>query len=152
MGMAPTESYDLDLAITLALNVRKKAKLSHSRYRVGACIVGRDTRDILTYVPGSNIELHGCPPYHAEVVAYLRSTIYEMKEYCAIVIACDGGFPACGSCRQLLINVNPFMRVISVDTRLSPPKAVVDAKLSDLLPMAYPVWQGEELSRKTDST
>ena len=147
-----TEPYNLDLAISVALEAREKSKALRSGYKVGACLVGEDDRGITCYLPGCNIELSGYPPIHAEHMAYVLGEFYQLKKHHVIVVACDKGFPMCGYCRQLYINLNSSMRVIGVDTRMSPPKVVIDIILSDLMPYAYPIWQGEELSNQEDST
>ena len=125
----------------MALEAREKSKAVRSGYKVGACLVGEDDRGITCYLPGYNIELSGYPPIHAEHMAYIVGEFYQLQKHYAIVVACDGGYPMCGICRQLWINVNPSMRVIGVNTAKSSPEKVVDTTLDKLLPLPYPTWR-----------
>lgn len=98
--------------IRRAIKAKQKAYCPYSNYKVGAALVTK-TGKVFT---GCNIEnaAYG-DTICAERVALVKAVSEGYTEFEAIAVATkDGGTP-CGSCRQVLNEFTPDVRVLTVD-------------------------------------
>ena len=116
--------------IELATKARKQAYAPYSNYAVGAALRGKSGR-IYT---GCNVEnavysLTIC----AERTALFKAVSDGEREFDALaVVTANGGSP-CGSCRQVLAEFGPDLRVLIA----VPGKLVAVQTITDLLPRAF---------------
>jgi cytidine deaminase len=115
-----------------AARARRKAYAPYSRFPVGAALLTGDG----TVVHGCNVEnasygLTVC----AERNAVFQAVARGLKDFVAIAItAAEGkGAPPCGSCRQVLHEFAPHMRVFWRDRR----GRLAEETLDGLLPHAF---------------
>jgi cytidine deaminase len=113
-------------------HARRRAYAPYSRFPVGAALLARDG----TVVHGCNVEnasygLTVC----AERNAMFQAVGRGMRDFVAIAItAREGrGAPPCGSCRQVLHEFAPHLRVIWRSAR----GRLMERRLQDLLPNAF---------------
>lgn len=119
--------------ITLAKDARRRAYAPHSRFMVGAAIMGFDGR----IYSGCNVEndsygLTMCAERNAvaSMVANGCQTVLE------IAIVTENGAPPCGACRQVLYQFRPLngeMNVFLIDSS----DTIRETTLSALLPDGF---------------
>jgi cytidine deaminase len=123
-------SVDDSALIELATEARKQAYAPYSNYAVGAALRGKSGR-IYT---GCNVEnavysLTIC----AERNAVFKAVSEGEREFDALaVVTANGGSP-CGSCRQVLAEFGPHLRVLIA----VPGKLVAVQTIAELLPRAF---------------
>jgi cytidine deaminase len=116
--------------IDLATKAREQAYAPYSNYAVGAALRGKSGR-IYT---GCNVEnavysLTIC----AERNAVFKAVSEGEREFGALaVVTANGGSP-CGSCRQVLAEFGPDLRVLIA----TPARLVAVQTVSELLPRAF---------------
>jgi len=101
-----------------------------SNFRVGAAILTFDS----TIFTGCNIESPVYLGICAERVALFKALSEGAREFLALAIACEGPTPLlpCGTCRQLLWEFAPKLRIVVEE------KGRVKAyRLQDLLPIPF---------------
>ena len=101
-----------------------------SNFRVGAALLTRDAK-IFT---GCNIESPVYLGICAERVALFKALSEGAREFIVLAIACEGPVPLlpCGTCRQLLWEFAPGLRIVVED------KGRINAyHLQDLLPIPF---------------
>ena len=113
--------------IALALKARAHAYASYSQYAVGAALLGK-TGKVYT---GCNVEnavysLTMC----AERAAVFKAVSEGEREFETIAVATFNGGTPCGSCRQVLAEFGPDMRVLVA----TPEGLVSTTTVSELLP------------------
>ena len=125
----------MEFAIPLrdaAFGAMENAYAPYSRFRVGAA-VRTSTGEI---IPGCNVEnaAYG-EALCAERVAIAAAVAQGMKEFEEIAIACEADDPAppCGSCRQIMSEFAPELKI----TSYSKNGKQITWRLSDLLPDAF---------------
>ncbi|MDH5698654.1 MAG: cytidine deaminase [Nitrospirota bacterium] len=101
-----------------------------SNFRVGAAILGRDAK-VFT---GCNIESPVYLGVCAERVALFKALSEGAREFVALAIACEGPIPLlpCGTCRQLLWEFAPKLRIVVEEQG-----TVKGYYLQDLLPLPF---------------
>jgi cytidine deaminase len=107
------------------------AYIPYSNYRVGAALLASNG----TIYTGCNVENAAYPAtICAERVALVKAVSEGVRDFQAIaVVTRDGGSP-CGTCRQMLYEFAPHMRVIMADME---GHIHFDGTLSDLLPHGF---------------
>jgi cytidine deaminase len=116
--------------IELATQARERAYAPYSKYAVGAALLGASGR----VYTGCNVEnavysLTIC----AERAALFKAVSEGEHEFDALaVVTVNGGSP-CGSCRQVLAEFEPDLRVLIAQ----PGKLVAVQTIADLLPRAF---------------
>jgi cytidine deaminase len=125
-----TEIVDKLELIVLAAQARDQAYAPYSNYAVGAALLGKSGR-IYT---GCNVEnavysLTVC----AERTALFKAVSEGERQFDALaVVTANGGSP-CGSCRQVLAEFGPDLRVLIA----VPGKLVSVQTIAELLPRAF---------------
>jgi cytidine deaminase len=113
--------------IALTLKARAHAYAPYSQYAVGAALLGK-TGKVYT---GCNVEnavysLTMC----AERAAVFKAVSEGEREFEAIAVATSNGGTPCGSCRQVLAEFGPDIRVLVA----TPEGLVSTTTVSELLP------------------
>ena len=134
--------------IEKAIDERAKAFSPISGSQVGAAVLVYDGK----IFGGSNVEFARSQNIHAEWIAASDALKYTtaklnlsarnlkvkmrkgLEEIVAIAIVNEAGIPSCGSCRQMLYEINLNMRVLGV---LPNGEFKVRATLRQLYPNAY---------------
>jgi len=128
MAMDMEKKIDL---IRIANQARKWAHVPYSNYPVGAAVLTESGR----IYDGVNIENAAYPvTICAERVAIFKAVSNGEKELKAIAVVTKNGGMPCGSCRQVMAEFNPEMRVIVADEN---EKITSEKTVSDLLPGAF---------------
>lgn len=126
--------------IDLAYEAQKNAYAPYSNYRVGACLVGRDKEGKEVHFLGCNVEnaAYGST-ICAERSAIMNAVVNGVQDFTdiAIVGGTDHFASPCGSCRQFIVEFNPFINVIMTQGGV-----IKQMPLSELLPMYF---TGKEL-------
>ena len=114
-----------------ALSIREHAYAPYSNYTVGAALLTTSGK----IYEGINIENAAYPvTICAERVAVFKAVSEGERSFEAIVVATrDGGSP-CGSCRQVMYEFGPDMRVITVNAKGN---VVLDVDVKGLLPNGF---------------
>jgi cytidine deaminase len=116
--------------VALARAAREKAYVPYSRYKVGAALRTRSGR-VFT---GCNVENAVYPLCTcAERTAVVKAVSEGHADIEVIAVATENGGSPCGSCRQVLYEFSPTMRVILSDTACN----VRVMRLDELLPDAF---------------
>jgi cytidine deaminase len=116
--------------VALATEARERAYAPYSNYAVGAALLGKSGR----VYTGCNVEnavysLTIC----AERAALFKAVSEGEREFESIaVVTANGGSP-CGSCRQVLAEFAPELRVLIA----TPGKPAVVQTIGELLPRAF---------------
>ncbi len=126
--MAETSAQQL---IELAVAASKHAYNPYSDYAVGAALQARDG----TIYGGCNVENAAySPTICAERTALVKAISEGQRQFDAIaVVTKDGGSP-CGTCRQMLYEFAPHLRVIIADFA---GHVRFDGPLDELLPLGF---------------
>lgn len=120
---------DLDL-IALATQARALAYAPYSHYAVGAALLGKSGR----VYTGCNVENAVYPlTICAERAALFKAVSEGERAFEAIAVVTSNGGTPCGSCRQVLAEFGPEIRVL-----VAMPGRLIDSKrVSELLPGAF---------------
>ena len=98
--------------IRLAQAVRKNAYAPYSRYQVGAALL-TVSGQVFT---GCNVENAVYPLCTcAERAAVVKAVSEGQREFAAIAVATHNGGSPCGSCRQVLREFAPHLRILLAD-------------------------------------
>jgi cytidine deaminase len=131
--MATKTITDEDIAtlVNTAIEASRNAYVPYSNYQVGAALRAKDG----TIYSGCNIENAS---YSATVCAERTALVKAVSEgrraFDVIVVTTqNGGFP-CGTCRQVLSEFSPDMRVIIAN---DDGQVLHDVRLADLLPHGF---------------
>ena len=134
---ASVQPFDPRELMRAAERARRRAYAPYSRFPVGAALLLRDGRVVL----GCNVEnasygLAAC----AERTAVWKAISDGDRDFVAIAItAREGqGAPPCGSCRQVMQEFAPRLRVLWRDTR----GRILEKRLDELLPNAFQFKRG----------
>ncbi len=122
---------DVKTLVETAIKAAHHAYVPYSHYRVGAALRTVDG----TIYGGCNVENAAYPAtICAERTALVKAVSEGQRQFEAIVVVTrNGGFP-CGTCRQMLYEFSPHLRVIIADLS---GKILHDERLSDLLPYGF---------------
>jgi cytidine deaminase len=124
-------SNNLILLTGRAIEVSRRAYVPYSNYRVGAALV-TDEGEIFT---GCNIENAAYPAtICAERTALVKAVSEGQHHFEMIVVATKNGGSPCGTCRQMLYEFAPDMRVVCVTFQ---GEVTIDTTLRDLLPHGF---------------
>lgn len=112
--------------IDAARIAQQRAYAPYSHYRVGAALLTADG----TIVTGGNVENSAFPAtICAERSAVVKAISDGQREFVAVVVFTrDGGWP-CGTCRQVLHEFAPHIRVIVADEAGNSAEEILDALL-----------------------
>jgi len=118
--------------VAAALDVRERAYVKYSQFRVGAALLASDGR----IYAGCNVEnvsygLTNC----AERSAVFAAIAAGQQRFELLAIASAGGVTPCGACRQVLFEFAPDLPLLLVD--IDRPTAAQEVNLRDLLPGAF---------------
>ncbi|HVU10736.1 MAG TPA: cytidine deaminase [Phototrophicaceae bacterium] len=117
--------------ITAAEKASHNAYNPYSHYPVGAALLASDGQ----IYGGCNIENAAYPAtICAERVALVKAVSEGQRRFEAIAVVTPNGGSPCGSCRQMLYEFAPNLRVILARTDGT---LVYDGTLSDLLPRGF---------------
>jgi cytidine deaminase len=116
--------------IDRAAQARERAYAPYSHYAVGAALLAKSGK----VYTGCNIEnavigLTLC----AERVALFKAVSEGERQFEAIAVVTSNGGSPCGSCRQVLAEFGPHIRVLIA----TPEQLVAESKVIDLLPRAF---------------
>ena len=132
-SLSPAASLDeiRQTLVVAAQQVRQRAYAPYSKYYVGAALLA-DSGEIFT---GCNVENAAYPAtICAERTALVKAISEGVQQFKAIAVVTEnGGFP-CGTCRQMLNEFAPQMRVIVANEH---GQIQHDLLLSDLLPHGF---------------
>lgn len=121
----------LHTLVSAATDAARHAYNPYSHYPVGAALRAKDG----TVYGGCNVENAAYPTtICAERVALVKAVSEGQREFDAIAIVTPNAGAPCGTCRQMLYEFAPNLRVI-----LAKPDGTVvyDGVLSDLLPRGF---------------
>ncbi len=123
-----TQIHDLlDSAITASAH----AYIPYSHYPVGAALLGSNG---IVYT-GCNVENAAYPAtICAERVALVKAISDGERKFSALAVVTHNGGCPCGTCRQMLYEFAPELRVIATDMDK---RVVYDGTLSGLLPHGF---------------
>lgn len=124
----------IKLLIDKAIAASQNAVCDFSKFKVGAAVLSKDGR-IFT---GCNIENKSLTMVMcAERVALYKALSEGCKEFNAIAVAAEGQdfCPPCGSCRQLLYEFAPHLKVIMANNK----KDYIIKRIDELLPLAFKI-------------
>src|SRR5512137_898678 len=116
--------------LSLASAARQRAYAPYSHYKVGAALRTRSGR----VFSGCNVENAVYPLCTcAERTAVVKAVSEGERDIEVIAVVTQNGGPPCGSCRQVLHEFNPHLRVLLSDAEAH----VRELGLADLLPDAF---------------
>ncbi len=117
--------------IRTAKDAARNAYIPYSHYPVGAALRAGDG----TIFTGCNVENAAYPSgLCAERVALVKAVSEGQREFESLAVVTPNGGSPCGSCRQMLYEFAPNLRVILARTDGT---VVYDGTLSDLLPRGF---------------
>jgi cytidine deaminase len=116
--------------IDLATQARQYAYADYSQYAVGAALLGKSGR----VYTGCNVEnaVYGLT-ICAERVALFKALSEGEQEFETLAVVTSNGGSPCGSCRQVLAEFGPDIRVLIA----TPQQLVTETRVDDLLPRAF---------------
>ena len=111
-----------------AMEARKRAYVPYSHYPVGAALLSKSG----VIYQGTNIENAAYPvTICAERVAIFKAISEGDMELEAIAVVTKNGGAPCGSCRQVMAEFNPEMKIIVADET---GKISLEKQLKEILP------------------
>lgn len=120
--------------IERALSASANAVCDYSKFKVGAALLTKGGK-IFT---GCNIENNSLTMVIcAERVALYKALSEGFRKFSAIAVFAGGQdfCPPCGSCRQLLYEFAPHLKVIMANNK----KDYIIKRIDDLLPLAFKI-------------
>jgi len=122
-----TQIIEQTALIQAAIDASRNAYCPYSNYPVGAALLAKDG----TVYSGCNVENAAYPAtICAERTALVKAISEGQREFEAIaVVTGNGGFP-CGTCRQMMYEFAPELRVIVADMS---GQVLNESRLSELL-------------------
>ncbi len=117
--------------VETAVAATRHAYIPYSNYPVGAALRALDG----SVFSGCNIENAAYPAtICAERTALVKAVSEGFRQFDVIIVVTrNGGWP-CGTCRQMLFEFAPELRVISADLE---GRILGEARLSELLPHGF---------------
>jgi cytidine deaminase len=98
--------------IEQAIDVTRMAYVPYSNYRVGAALLASDG----TVFTGCNVENAAYPStICAERTALVKAISEGRRSFEIVVVATENGGSPCGTCRQMLFEFSPTMRVVCIN-------------------------------------
>jgi cytidine deaminase len=129
-----------------AIEVSRRAYVPYSKYRVGAALV-TDSGDIFT---GCNIENAAYPAtICAERTALVKAVSEGQHNFEMLVVATKNGGSPCGTCRQMLYEFAPDLRVVCVTFQ---GEVTIDTTLRELLPHGFGPSSLESVTDNPDTS
>lgn len=126
----PTDAA-LQSLIRQAIGAAQHAYIPYSQYPVGAALRALDG-NIYT---GCNVENAAYPAtICAERTALVKAVSEGQRQFDLLTVATRNGGSPCGTCRQMLFEFAPDLRVVTVDMD---GQITIDCRLSDLLPYGF---------------
>jgi cytidine deaminase len=126
-------STDAELAplLRLAIETAGRAYIPYSHYAVGAALRALDG----TVYTGCNVENAAYPAtICAERTALVKAVSEGRREFDLIVVVTSNGGSPCGTCRQMLFEFAPNLRVVMADLQGN---VRAEQHLNDLLLMGF---------------
>jgi cytidine deaminase len=114
-----------------AIDATQHAYIPYSHYPVGAALRAVDG----TIYTGCNVENAAYPAtICAERTALVKAVSEGQRQFDLLVVATRNGGSPCGTCRQMLYEFAPELRIMTVDL-----EGVInsDCRLSELLPNGF---------------
>ena len=131
MKSAAVPDAELVPLLQVALAAAERAYIPYSRYPVGAALRAEDG----TIFSGCNVENAAYPAtICAERTALVKAVSEGYQKFDLLVVVTRNGGSPCGSCRQMLYEFAPQLRIITADLN---GKIFSDNSLSDLLPDGF---------------
>lgn len=122
---------ELQSLITAAIDAAKRAYIPYSHYPVGAALRTTDGR----VYTGCNIENAAYPAtICAERTAVVKAVSEGERSFDCIVVATRNAGSPCGTCRQVMFEFAPDMRLLMVDFEGN---VRWDGTMQDLLPLGF---------------
>jgi cytidine deaminase len=126
--MTNPEKDERSALIQIAIEARKKAYVPYSHYPVGAALLTKSGK-IFT---GANIENAAFPvTICAERTAIFKAVSEGELELEAIAVVTKNGGTPCGSCRQVMAEFNPKLKIYIANEK---GELVQETQLKDILP------------------
>ncbi len=117
--------------IQSAKDAANNAYIPYSHYPVGAALLASNG----SIYTGCNVENAAYPAtICAERVALVKAISEGQRQFEALAVVTPNGGSPCGTCRQMLYEFSPHLRVIVARTDGT---TVYDGALSDLLPHGF---------------
>ena len=118
--------------IDTALAASQQAYAPYSKFPVGAAILAPDGQ----IFAGCNVEnvsfgLTNC----AERTAIFTAVAAGHRQFAALAVATEGGYPPCGACRQVLAEFSADLPILIIDACSE--GHVNQANLAELLPQRF---------------
>ncbi len=114
-----------------AIDVSRHAYIPYSHYPVGAALRARDG----SVYTGCNVENAAYPAtICAERAALVKAVSEGRREFDLIVVVTRNGGSPCGTCRQMLYEFAPALRVVIADLA---GRIHADQPLNELLPLGF---------------
>ncbi len=128
--VSPSDSAVQEL-LKVAIAAAGRAYIPYSHYAVGAALRAENGQ----VFSGCNVENAAYPAtICAERTALVKAVSEGYQNFdLLVVVTRDGGSP-CGTCRQMLYEFAPNLRVVTADMN---GKITIDKSLSDLLPDGF---------------
>ncbi|MBA3874747.1 MAG: cytidine deaminase [Anaerolineae bacterium] len=129
--MSTTSDAAIEQLLEAAIAVTQHAYIPYSHYPVGAALRAVDG----TIYSGCNVENAAYPAtICAERTALVKAVSEGQREFDVIVVVTKNAGSPCGTCRQMLYEFSPNLRVILADLD---GKISSDTTLSALLPDGF---------------
>lgn len=107
-----SSSSDIDILIQAAIAVTQQAYVPYSNYPVGAALCAADG----TVFTGCNVENAAYPAsICAERTALVKAVSEGRRTFQTLVVVTRNAGSPCGTCRQMLYEFAPSLRVILAD-------------------------------------
>jgi len=131
LGSSNTSDAAIQQLLEVAIAVTHNAYIPYSHYQVGAALRAVDG----TVYSGCNVENAAYPAtICAERTALVKAVSEGRREFDTIVVVTKNAGSPCGTCRQMLYEFAPNLRVILADLD---GKIASDTTLSTLLPDGF---------------
>jgi cytidine deaminase len=129
--MTAAPAIDVQVLLDHAIHAARHAYIPYSRYPVGAALVGVNG---VVYA-GCNIENAAYPStICAERVALVKAVSEGIRQFSLLAVVTRNGGCPCGTCRQMLYEFAPDLRVVAADMDK---RIAYDGSLSGLLPHGF---------------
>ena len=131
--MSPTTTSDaaIEQLLEAAIAVTQHAYIPYSHYPVGAALRAVDG----TIYSGCNVENAAYPAtICAERTALVKAVSEGQRQFDLLVVVTKNAGSPCGTCRQMLYEFSPDLRIILADLS---GKITSDTTLSTLLPDGF---------------
>ena len=131
MGSTITTDAAIEQLLEAAIAVTKNAYVPYSHYPVGAALRAVDG----TVYSGCNVENAAYPAtICAERTALVKAVSEGQRQFDLLVVVTKNAGSPCGTCRQMLYEFSPDLRIILADLS---GKITSDTTLSTLLPDGF---------------